>query len=126
MGSGEVGRRTPWQSVQRVRRRLRRSTCSLRRRSGGTALRRNPLSGVYAVSTGRPTSDNCPSDFAKTPSLWTGPPCTSFGWGGEADRACFTVKVVLQAAFWDGGECSRGWIPVTAWCHESLAAYPNA
>src|SRR5215831_7731963 len=45
----------------------------------------------------------------------------SFGWGG---RACFTVKVVLQAAFWDGSECSNGWIPVTAWCH--VAAYPNA
>ena len=36
MGSGQVGRRTPWQSVQRVRGRLRRSSCSLRRRSASS------------------------------------------------------------------------------------------
>ena len=36
---------------------------------------------------------------------------------GRQTRACLTVKVVLQAAFWDGSECSHGWLPVS---HEFL------
>jgi len=56
MGSGEVGRRTPWQSVQRMRGRQRRSSCSLRRRSaarrcGGTPWDPSPAKYFLQQST---------------------------------------------------------------------------
>src|SRR6266566_9205084 len=51
----------------------------------------------YAVPTGRPASDNCPSDFAKTPSLWAGPPCTIL-WLGRGGR-----QGLVSASKW----CSR-------------------
>ena len=34
-------------------------------------------------------------------------------------RAGAPVSVPVPL-FWDGSECSHGWIPVTAWCHEFL------
>jgi hypothetical protein len=55
MGPGEVGRRTPWQSVQRVRGATAALELLLAATIGGTALRRNPLrsfAGKVAIHIG--------------------------------------------------------------------------
>jgi hypothetical protein len=79
-----------------------------------------PLRGVHRYPGDAQQANNCPSDFAKTPSLLGRSSVRHPLVGtGRQTGACFTVKVVLQAAFWDGS--SRH-----SMNSRIFAAYPNA